>query len=154
MRPTDKNKNKNKILFIRGFNTDNIETNDTYVNIRYVLLSHSNSITYFNYKPNQDIDKVYQKMCDIIHRGKFTHLIGHSMGGGLLMRYIADYPQTIHRFKNVILLMPLLYKEPVNNFIAKIPFVRNVYLPKSTILPASKLYRVGNFLNDDHHLIS
>jgi pimeloyl-ACP methyl ester carboxylesterase len=144
---------KNAILFVRGFNTDNIKKNDTYYHVRKVL-SQSNSVTYFNYNPTENIAKVYENMCSTIRKGKFTHLIGHSMGGGLLMKYIADYPHKIPVYKKIILLMPLIYKEPVNNFIAKIPFVRNVFLPKAVILPASKLYSLGNFLNDDYNVVS
>ena len=50
--------------------------------------------------------------------------------------------------------MPLIYKVPFNNFIAKIPFIRNVFLPKITFLPAYKLHSLGNFINDEYNLIS
>lgn len=144
---------KYNILFIRGFNTNNIETNDTYSHI-HILLSQTNYITYFNYNPNDDIVETYKKLCKIIRRNNFTHLIGHSMGGGLLMKYISDFPKKIPTYKKIILLMPLVYKVPIIDLIAKIPFIRNLYIPKPIILPASKLYSLGNFLNDDYNLIS
>jgi pimeloyl-ACP methyl ester carboxylesterase len=144
---------ENRILFIRGFNTDNIETKDVYAHIHCVL-SQKNNITYFNYNPEDDIVETYEKLCKTIKRHNFTHLIGHSMGGGLLMKYISDYPKKISTYKKVILLMPLIYKTPLNNFLAKIPLLRNVRVPKSFILPASKLQSLGNFMNDDYNLLS
>jgi pimeloyl-ACP methyl ester carboxylesterase len=143
----------NNILFIRGFNTDNIYTRDVYCHI-YTVLSQNNTVTYFNYSPNDDILQTYNRLCNTIHNTRFTHLIGHSMGGGLLMKYISDYSNKIAQYKAVILLMPLLYKVPLNNLIAKIPFIRNIRAPKALILPASKLYKSGNILNDNYNFIS
>jgi pimeloyl-ACP methyl ester carboxylesterase len=144
---------ENRILFIRGFNTDNIETKDAYAHIHCVL-SQKNSITYFNYNPDDDIVETYKNLCKTIKRHKFTHLIGHSMGGGLLMKYISEHRKEIPKYKKVILLMPLIYKVPLNNFVFKIPLLRNVRVPKSFILPASKLQSLGNFINDTYNLIS
>jgi pimeloyl-ACP methyl ester carboxylesterase len=141
----------NNILFIRGFNTDNISTYDTYAHIRDIL-SQKNNITYFNYSPNDDINIVYDKLQDIIlHDQTLTHMIGHSMGGGLLMKYIANHD--ISKYKKVILLMPLIYKTPINTFIANIPLIKYLYLPKIFILPISKLVSMGNFLNDEYKFI-
>jgi len=143
----------NNILFIRGFNTDNIETGDEYINI-YTVLKQNNSITYFNYSPNDDILKTYKKLCKVIKDNHFTDLIGHSMGGGLLLKYISDYPNEIPKYKNVVLLMPLLYKVPLTNFLANMPLVRKLRVPKAFILPASKISSLGNFLNDEYNLLS
>jgi pimeloyl-ACP methyl ester carboxylesterase len=41
------------------------------------------------------IEFITEKLCKIIRRNNFTHLIGHSMGGGLLMKYISDFPKKI-----------------------------------------------------------
>ena len=143
----------NNILFIRGFNTDNIETNDTYSHIR-IVLSQKNSIIYFNYNPNDDIMKTYQKLCKVIHRKKFTHLIAHSLGCGFLMKYISDHPNKIQTYKKIILLMPFIYKIPIIHALSNIPFIKHVYLPKLIFLPNSKLISLGNFLNDEYKLIS
>jgi len=146
-------KTKNNILFIRGFNTDNIESDDDYANI-YTVLKQNNYITYFNYSPNDDILKTYKKLCKTIKDNKFTHLFGHSMGGGLLMKYISDYPNEIPKYKNVVLLMALIYKIPFNNFLANVPLIRKLRVPKALILPASKISSLGNILNDDYRLLS
>ena len=141
------------ILFIRGFRTDNIKMSDTYANIYIVLSQDVNKIVrYFNYSPNEDIVKVYKRLCKVIKDNDFTHLIGHSMGGGLLMRYIYDHPNDVSKYKQVILLMQLLYKIPFNKFFFNIPFVRNISVPNALVLSSSKAYSRGNILNDGFKL--
>jgi pimeloyl-ACP methyl ester carboxylesterase len=135
------------ILFIRGYNTDNILENDTYSNIWYIL-SQKNKVTYFNYSIREDIGIVYEKLCKQIQKTKYTHLIGHSMGGGLLMKYIQEHD--VVKYTKIILLMPLIYKDPVLTLVAKTPFIEYLYLPKMSFLPASKLTTQGNILNDDY----
>ena len=107
---------------------------------------------YFNYSPNEDIVKVYKRLCKVIKDNDFTHLIGHSMGGGLLMRYIYDHANDVSKYKQVILLMPLIYKIPFNKFFFNIPFVRNISVPNALVLPSSKAYSRGNILNDGFKL--
>ena len=141
------------ILFIRGFGTDNIKTSDTYANIYIILSQDVNKIVrYFNYSPNEDIVKVYKRLCKVIKDNDFTHLVGHSMGGGLLMRYIYDHANDVSKYKQVILLMPLLYKIPFNKFFFNIPFVRNISVPNALVLSSSKAYSRGNILNDGFKL--
>ena len=139
----------NKILFIRGFGTNNINTKDTYANILVVLHQNANNeVRYFNYRPDEDILQVYKRLRKVIKENVFTHLIGHSMGGGLLMRYIYDHPENIQKYDKVILLMPLVYKTPFNKFFFNIPFTRRISLPNAIALPSSKAYSMGNILND------
>jgi len=141
------------ILFIRGFGTDNIKTSDTYANIYIILRQDVNkTVRYFNYSPDEDIVKVYKRLCKVIKDNDFTHLVGHSMGGGLLMRYIYHHANDVSKYKQVILLMPLLYKIPSNKFFFNIPFVRNISLPNAIVLPSSKAYSKGNILNDGFKL--
>ena len=141
--------NKNKILFIRGFGTDNIKTNDTYANIHIVLSQNvKNDMKYFSYSPDEDIVRVYKRLVQVIKNTEFTHLVGHSMGGGLLMRYIYDHPDEISKYKRVILLMPLLYKTRFNKLFFNTPFVKNISLPNAIFLPSSKAYSTGNIVND------
>jgi pimeloyl-ACP methyl ester carboxylesterase len=144
-------RHKKEILFIRGFNTDNIKTNDTYSHLKNIL-SQKNKVTYFNYSLNEEIQTVYKRLCSAINRENFTHLIGHSLGGGLLFKYISER-KDVSKFKKIILLMPLIYKTQLNTFISKMPFSRNLVAPKISILPASKLYTLGNWLSDDYNLI-
>ena len=138
-------------MFIRGFNTDNIKTNYTYSHLK-TILSQKHIVTYFNYSINEEIQTVYKRLCSAINRENFTHLIGHSLGGGLLFKYISEQ-KNISKFRQIILLMPLIYKTQLNTFISKLPFSRNLVAPKISILPASKLHTLGNCLNDDYNLI-
>jgi hypothetical protein len=140
---------KQNILFIRGFNT--------YMPTEYSFDSYSNildkyDLEYFNYSPDEDIVEVYSKLSKRIRKGKYTHLIGHSMGGGLLMRYIHD--KKIDNSVKIILLMPMIYKIPLNKIIANIPYSGNLKFPKALIIPNSKLYNHGNILNDSYNLLS
>jgi len=145
---------ENKILFIRGFNTDNIKSNDTYANIFVVLNQNvKNNVEYFKYSMDEDIVKVYKRLRKVIKNNDFTHLVGHSMGGGLLMRYIYDYPDDIPKYKQVILLMPLLYKTRFNKFFFNLPLIRRISLPNAIALPSSKAYSTGNILNDGFKLV-
>jgi pimeloyl-ACP methyl ester carboxylesterase len=145
---------KNNItLFVRGFGTNNIKTNDSYANILIVLNQNpKNNVEYFDYSPDEDIVKVYKRLCKVLKDGQYTHLIGHSLGGGLLMRYIYDYPREISKYRHVILMMPLLYKNPSNNFLLNIPFLKNIPLPNAFFLPSSKAYKTGNIINDGFKL--
>jgi pimeloyl-ACP methyl ester carboxylesterase len=135
------------ILFIRGYNTDNILENDTYSNI-WSVLSEKNKVTYLNYSVIEDMNIVYERLCKQIQKTKYTHLIGHSMGGGLLMKYIQEH--NVVKYTKIILLMPLIYKDPLISMVAKVPFIEYLYLPKVSFLPASKLTTQGNILNDDY----
>lgn len=144
---------QNKIIIVRGFGTNNIKTNDSYANILIVLIQNpKNHVEYFDYNPDEDIVKVYKRLCKVLKGGEYTHLIGHSMGGGLVMRFIYDYHREISKYRHVILLMPLLYKNPSNKFILKIPFLKNIPLPNAIFLPSSKAYKTGNIINDGFKL--
>jgi hypothetical protein len=139
----------NKIIFIRGFNTDNIKSNDTYANIQIVLSQNvKNDITYFRFSPDEDIVNVYKRLSKVLKDNDFTHVVGHSMGAGILLRYIYDNPKNISKYKHVILLMTLIYKTPFNKFITNIPLIRNISLPNAIILPSARIYSKGNLLND------
>jgi len=140
---------QNRIIFVRGFNTDNIKSNDTYANIHIVLSQNVNNIiTYFSYSEDEAIVKVYKRLSKVLKDNDFTHVVGHSMGGGLLMRYVYDHPGEISKYKHVILLMPLLYKTPFNKFLLNLPFVEKICVPNLLVLPSSKAYSKGNILND------
>jgi len=139
---------KTNILFVRGFNTKLTDTFDGYASIKNVY-PH---MTYFDYSPDEDLLTVYSRLQTQIKKGKYTHLIGHSMGGGLLMRYI--YDKKVRKDVKIILLMPLIYKEPINSVISKIPFASNISVPKGLIVRNSCLYDQGRFFNDDFYLLS
>jgi len=139
---------KTNILFIRGFNRKLTDIFDGYSSIKNVY-PH---MTYFDYSPDDDLIDVYKRLQKQIKKGKYTHLIGHSMGGGLLMRYIYDHK--VNKDVKIILLMPLIYKTLINQIIASIPFASNISCPKGLLIPNSNLYEQGSFVNDTFKLVS
>ena len=138
---------KTNILFIRGFNTKLTDAFDGYASIKNVY-PH---MTYFDYSPDEDLLEVYKRLEKRIKKGKYTHLIGHSIGGGLLMRYIYDHK--VNNNVKFILLMPLIYKTLITQIIASIPFASNLSLPKGLLIPNSNLYDQGSFINDTFKLL-
>ena len=140
---------KRNILFIRGFNTY-MPTQDSFDG--YSNIFDKYDLEYFNYSPDEDILEVYAQLSNRISKGKYTHLIGHSMGGGLLMRYIHD--KKIDESVKIILLMPMIYKIPLNKVIANIHCSTYLKFPKALLIPNSKLYNHGNILNDSYNLLS
>ena len=151
------------VLFIRGFNTDNTATSDTYSHIREVLSQH-HIVHYFQYSVNDDISSVYRRLCEVIESNahapgpdRFRFLIGHSMGGGLLMRFIADHyasePRKYRHLERLILLMPLLYRTEALASVCRVPLIEHALVPKAWLLPASRLFPTGNVLNDDYSLL-
>jgi len=137
-----------QILFIRGFNTKLSNEFDGYSSIKNVY-PH---MKYFDYSPDEDLSDVYKRLCKKIKSTNYTHLIGHSMGGGMLMRYIHD-----HKIKNdvkIILLMPLIYKKPVVKIITSIPIINKIRLPKPLLIPNKNLYDQGNLTNDNFYWLS
>ena len=141
-----------RILFVRGFNTDNIATGDSYAHVYEVLTQH-HDVRYFRYGVDEDITHVYKELCATIDREPWTHLIGHSMGGGLLMRWAFEhYTCDAHKYpriEKVLLLMPLVHRVSILATTCRIPLVKHALVPKALMLPASKLYANGNLLNDD-----
>ena len=159
VRPSRQVVTRKRILFVRGFNTDNIRTNDAYSHVREVL-SQKHTVEYFGYNPNDDIEDVYQRLCETIRANRSdgpTHLIGHSMGGGLLMRWVKDHyttKQTKYRqIEKVVLLMPLVYKVGILESLCQITLAGRLFVPKALILPASQTFTDGNLLNDDFSLL-
>jgi pimeloyl-ACP methyl ester carboxylesterase len=138
---------KTNILFVRGFNTKLTDIFDGYVSIKNVYPD----MTYFDYSPEDDLIDVYNRLQTQIKKVKYTHLIGHSMGGGLLMRYM--YNHKVSNDVKIILLMPLIYKEPIKAAIAKIPFASKIRFPKGLLIPNSNLYDQGSFVNDTFKLV-
>jgi hypothetical protein len=129
-------------LFVKGHNTFGV---DNYRAIEDFLHARDISVTYIDYELTEDISSVYKRMCKTIRKGKFTYLIGHSMGGFLLYKYIALHPKQTTK---CILLMPLVHKDIAINLVTKIPYIENISLPKLLIYPKNNLYNGGNIWND------
>lgn len=72
------------IVFVRGFDT---ALSTEYLQLD-VLLSNTYNFIYFTYGPNEELLDVYQGLLDTIDTIKPDILIGHNVGGGLLVKYV------------------------------------------------------------------
>lgn len=149
---------KVKILFVRGFATALSTGIDTYLGIKIVLEQHYDFI-YFDYEPWETLDEVQKRLFKIIHTVKPDILIGHSLGGGLVAKYIKSHTETINKDMKIILLMPLLCKTAFSELMMKIlshslSFNPKLLLPKSLIMNPMDIYEGGNILNRDFSIIS
>jgi hypothetical protein len=140
-----------RVLFVRGFFSceDDLKT-DVYIQIKRYFQHTKYKFDYFTYKSTEDIIDVYARLCDKISTIKYDSLMGHSMGGNLLSKYVKE--NDTRRYDNVVLLMPYL-QDKLSPFY-KIPFAKYVQLPKCIVLPNSKLFKEGNLLNDTLYPIS
>jgi pimeloyl-ACP methyl ester carboxylesterase len=137
-----------KALFVRGFNTYMTNEYDRYHSIKTFLESRNISVDYINYSTDRDIYRVYEKIGENFEKENYDYLIGHSMGGCLVTRFMYDHPEKIKSLKKIILLMPLIYKDPLTNIALNIPFMKSVKIPKPILIQEIKLYNEGNILND------
>ena len=146
------------ILFIRGFNTDMNSSNDQ-TKLCYSMFDNffemsKYDFSYFNYSPEENLDDVYSKLETHIMNGSYTILIGHSMGGGLLLKFLTEHPEKIETYTKIIFLMPMITKVFSTEIICKIPFIDKMYLPKCLIIPNNNLFNNGNILNDSFNLLN
>ena len=86
---------------------------------------------------------VYERLCKDT---QYDILMGHSMGGGLLIKYIRE-----HKTKRVILLMPLFSKRIDIELVCQIPLTRYMYLPTELIIP--NRYLCDQYTKKDYKLI-
>jgi hypothetical protein len=144
-----------KLLFVRGFNTymNNKLTKNAYIPFDNVFLSSNIKCKYFDYNVKEDLEIVYKRLCNEIEDNLYDIYCGHSMGGGLLMKYCLEHPE-MNKCKQhkIILLMPLIH---INYYIYKIANIVPdwIQLPKPLILPNKFLFEMGNILNDHYYLI-
>jgi hypothetical protein len=136
-------------LWVQGFNTKN---KDTYDGIYQELKTNNHHVTIFSYDNTENNTHVLKNLEDIINKNKFDYIMGHSMGGGFVMRYIFNNPDILKKTK-VFLFMSLLYKEPIYENISKSYLIKNSYLPQGLFLPSFKLYSHGNIFNDTYKLL-
>ena len=111
----DKKKNEEekkimKVLFIKGFNTHRNTDNIYFAFDIYTIKNKSITIEYFNYEPSQNINDVYNEMKQQIQTTKYNILVGHSLGGGMLLRFCKE--NDISLFDKIIFLMPYIYTSP------------------------------------------
>ena len=103
---------------------------------------------------DEELIDVYSRLEDTINKGKFTIIIGHSLGGGLTLKYFSDNKKSIKKFSKIILLMPFITTDYPLTIISYIPFLNRISLPKGLIIPNSNLYDDGNILNDTFNFVS
>lgn len=138
------------ILFVRGFNT---AVSGTYNNFdNFFELSNNYKLSYFEYAPREDLGTVYSNLCKKINDGSYTVLMGHSMGGGLLLKFLTEHRTSIPHFNKIIFLMPYISTSISHNLLFSIPFTHKLYLPFNLVAPNRSLTNEGNYLNDDYRL--
>lgn len=115
------------------------------------------NFVYFDYDPSEDLDIVYTRLLTYLDNPKKRPdiIIAHSLGGGLIAKYIKTSPKhVIEGYDKIILLMPLICKNATNELVSNFPFIKHMLLPKSLFIPPSSVFEYGNFLNGDNSLIS
>ena len=88
--------NRQRILFVRGFATSLSTGTDDYLGIKTLLERHYD-FTYFDYEPSEALGVVYKRMCSNIDSVNPDILIGHSLGGGLVAKYVRYHTETINK---------------------------------------------------------
>ena len=139
-----------EILFISGFNThpeeqqDNLDIYDSFS--QYFKYSKY-KIAFFRYKRDESLDIVYKNMCLELLRKEHKIIIAHSLGGGLLMKYLSEHEEN----RKVILLMPFVsvpkWKQIIFSYLNLSPV--KLRLPKFVAIPNSSLFEGGNVINDN-----
>lgn len=150
------------LLFIRGFATDmnvNYQCKYTYSNFDNFFMISEYSLEYFNYSPEEDLPDVYARLCDNLENNLYDVIIGHSMGGGLLLKFLTEHKEYMDCIsktnKKIIFIMPLITRDNMLlDILAKTPFVPQIYLPKFLSSANNDLYSSGNILNDDVYPIA
>ena len=140
-----------KVLFIRGFNTDLKLGNKTYITFDNYFILSEYELTYFNYSVDENIKDVYLNLIRVINNNNFDIIIGHSLGGALLMKFCHEF-KNIKNYKKIIFLMPLVHKINLLNIISNIPLISYLYLPKVLFMPNIFLCEDENILDDTFSL--
>ena len=130
------------VLFVRGFATDinsNYACKFAYSSFDNFFMMSQYNLEYFNYSPEEDLPDVYARLCDKIENNLFDVIIGHSIGGGLLLKFLTEhknYMDCISKTtKKIIFLMPLIEAGNIPyKIIAKIPLLCGYY-PKNIACP-------------------
>lgn len=146
------------ILFVRGFATPLKSGLDDYIYIK-TLLQMNYEFVYFDYDPSELMDVVYKRLSSVIEGRDFDILMGHSLGGGLLAKYLKLNPLAIGDYEKIILLMPFmcknsLYDLAVPTLTLQLAFNPSLIFPKALFVPSSSLFEGGNLMNSDYNQIS
>ena len=146
------------VLFVRGFNTKLIQRkggigHDEYSVFETYFRLSNYRVEFFDYSPKESLDSVIARLDQTLAQGEFRVLIGHSMGGGLLFRYMASNPDSVVRYERIILLMPMIQRVPRLSTLFSLPSIERLSVPKMFLFPNQKLFRTGNILNDNLGLV-
>jgi hypothetical protein len=146
---------KKSILFVRGFATALSTGTDDYIYIK-VLLEQNYDFSYFDYELSEPINDVYDRMYKNIIEIEPHILIGHSLGGALVTKYIKSNPNAPEK---IILLMPLLFKNMKGDiadlfFNTQLTFNPKLIYPHGLLIPSENIFEGGNLLNSNFSLIS
>jgi hypothetical protein len=156
---------RKRVLFVIGFGTNisTPESIDSYKSIRNYFLGRDDlEVQWFEYNPDQLLTDVYQGLQAKVESYSPDALIGHSLGGLLVYRYMVDRmaspTMTGHPLPFPILLMPFLQRpaDILYRIIDILPrFVRNTLkIPFEIGFPAYKLWDEGNVLNARYDIVS
>lgn len=124
-----------KLLFVRGFTLSNDKEYDEYKQIYAFFRMSKYKLEYFKYTTEERLDQVYKRLEQIIKKGNYSVLMGHSMGGGLLSRFCRE--NDVSGYEKIILLMPFIRTNPTLNRLLTCDFAREWRIPKAMILPQS-----------------
>ena len=152
-----------KILFIRGFNTDQVpEKHYAFFDVvynQYKKKRKKKSFAFFRYSNVEDIRSVYARLLAVLREDKHDVVMAHSMGCFLFVKYMSEFPETLHRFRKIVLFMPLISKVPwIDCAVRLVPFAENVslFVPMflSTTVLGDDTVIVNDFFATGQHLIS
>lgn len=136
-----------KILFIRGFSTyDVVEKHYAFFDVVY---NKRNDFSFFYYSNMEDIRSVYARLVAVLRKGRFNVVMAHSMGGCLFVKYMSEFPETLRRFRKIILLMPLISKVAWIDYAFRIaPFTKDIPLFVPLLLSSTDLSDNAVIMND------
>jgi len=154
---------KKRVLFVRGFGSD-IPTDDSvdaYKHIRNYFVGNDRfHVEWFEYAQNDLLSDVYAGLIQRVCMESPDVLIGHSMGGTLVCRYMVDRMDAgtpVQSLPTPILLMAYL-QEPLDLFYKVVKLlprcIRNqIRIPFELIQQSSDQWDDGNVLNGSFRIL-
>ena len=126
---------RKKLLFVRGFQLSDDKEYDEYKQIQTFFMNSKYNLEYFWYTTEERLDQVYDRLVHVIQQGKYSVLMGHSMGGALLSRFCRE--NNVSGYDKIILLMPFIRTNSFLNHLLTLEFTREWRVPKAMLLPKS-----------------
>jgi hypothetical protein len=133
------------ILFIQGWFTytgfNYGGSHEIYYKDFINYLSSKGFLTTFEYNDNEKVSSVYDRLKTLVNNNKFSHIIGHSMGGSFLMLLLRDKVDL--KSAKLIFSEPYIYPsiDPVIcEMVQKIPFYKHIKVNTVLIVPSFFLH--------------